>query len=95
MQTILEAKTVPLAPYSKFSFLKQGSLHAATAAGANAAAEEGGQLPVRGCHIIGEPHHCGSHSNMQLQGHLVGCKDRDRKKQRKGQNGRMRNENKV
>jgi hypothetical protein len=26
MQTILEAKTVPLAPYSKFSFPKQGSL---------------------------------------------------------------------
>jgi hypothetical protein len=26
MQTILEAKTVPLAPYSKFSFPKQGGL---------------------------------------------------------------------
>jgi hypothetical protein len=58
-----------------------------------------------------QSHQCGSHITVtatatasgqghlqerkQGQGHLIGCKDRDKKKQRKGQNGRMRNKKKV
>jgi hypothetical protein len=55
-------------------------------------------MAVRGSHIIGAATATASgqgHLQERKQGHLIGCKDRARKKQRKEQKGRVRNEKKV